>query len=320
MQRHRKRLRVLVAVALVSLSVLYIQRAISESLHQLGAYQYSLSIPDIAILLAGTLGTLVISTLYHVVAVRRVENHRARDMRVALAYALGQVMRYVPGKVFGIVFQVNYLAGQVRGTSIGMALLVQTFYDYAWTFILVACLLAAAKYSSAWPLIGIAPALALVWVVHRQGWLERTLARPALLRRFLGEQDIAGMGRPAHAMRATALVGAVWLPMLLGTGLGLSGLVGLESAVVLGALYIAAAVVSLLVFVVPSGLVVREALFVWLGAQYGLEPTTLVLVGLLLRLFLTLSEVLNLALFVVTDRYSRSKMIPPTSIGARHDP
>lgn len=317
-RRHRALLRRLASAGLIVASAAYIYRALSASLEQLGSLRPSLALPELALLAVGALGTLVLSTLYHVVAVRRIEDHGAKDTRVALAYALGQVMRYVPGKVFGIVFQINFLSGQVRGASIGMALVVQTIHDYAWTFVLVACVLASARLSSLWPLAAMLPAAYLVWQVHREGVLERLLAKPTFLHRFLGDLDASQRRRPEQALSATTLVLAVWLPFLLAIGVAFSGLLGLESALVLGVLYLAAAVISLLVVVVPSGLVIREALFVWLGAQYGVQPATLVFVGLLLRVCLTACEVLNVAVFLAASRITAARAAAANDGGTSH--
>lgn len=317
-RRHRVFLRRLASTVLVLVSTLYIYRALSGSIDQLAEFDLSLEAAELVFLLLGVLGTLILSTLYHVVAVRRVEAHAATDTRVALAYALGQVMRYVPGKVFGIVFQINFLSGQVRGASIAMALLVQMFHDYAWTFVLVASVLLSAKLSSAWPMVATVPALALVWLIHREGILERLLAQPGFLRRFLGDPGASQRRRPAKAWLATALIALVWIPMLLGVGIGFGGLFGMETALVLGVLYLAAALISLLVVVVPSGLVIREALFVWIGAQYGIQPATLVFVGLLLRICLTASEILNLAVFFVAERVAKARAATAMRNGASH--
>lgn len=319
LRRHRTAVRQLVAAILMLASAFYVYQAISDSIDQLDVSAFPLAAPGLALVVLGTLGTLVLSTLYHVVAVRRIEPHQAAGARVGLAYALGQVMRYVPGKVFGIVFQIKFLSGQVRGATIAIALLVQTFYDYAWTFALVACVLLSAHLSSGWPMALLPLVLVLVWMVHREGYLERLLSRPAFLRRFLAD-PVAGPGRrPDGALPATLLVAAVWLPMLAGIGLGLGGLFGMESAVVLGALYLAAAVLSLLLVVVPSGLVVREALFVWLGAEYGLQPAALVFVGLLLRVCLTACEVLNLLVFLGAARMAGAMTLTTTTDGASND-
>ena len=102
--------------------------------------------------------------------------------------------------------------------------------------------------------------------------------------------------------------------MLLGIGIALHGTLGLADAMLLGAVYLLAAVGSLLIIVVPSGLVVREALFVWLGSRYGFEPAMLLFLGLILRVALTFSEALTVVVFLAADalrsRFGSSRLLP----------
>ena len=290
---------------LILLSAIYIYRAISHGLADPSLLEFSLTAPELALLITGILGTLGLSAVYHVLAVRRIQDHTVPGSKVALAYALGQVMRYIPGRIFGLVFQVRYLSGDIRAASIGLALLVQTAFDYAWAaFFLGAVLLALARGTS-WPFALLLPAMGLVWLTHAHGWLERGFASPRLLHRFLGEEQMALLQRPPHALWSTVVLILVWVPMLAGIAVALADSVGYLSALVIGSLYLVSAVLSLLVFVVPSGLVVREALFAWLGARYGFPPDMIVVLGLLLRLSLTASEVLLVAVCLALE-FTRS--------------
>lgn len=285
----------LLAAALILVSAIYIFRVLSHGLADASVAAFSLTGPEWTSLVTGIVGTLALSAYYHVLAVRRIESHGLPGSKVALAYALGQVMRYIPGRVFGLVFQVRYLSGHIRAASIGLALLVQTAFDYAWAALFLGALLLAIAWETPWPLALLLPAVGLVWLMHERGWIERAFSSPRLLRRLLGEEQVAMLQRPPHALGSTIALVLVWVPMLAGIAAALAGSVGYLSAIVIGTLYLVSAVLSLLVFVVPSGLLVREALFAWLGARYGFPPDMIVVLGLVLRLSMTASEVLLVA-------------------------
>lgn len=293
--------RKIVALALIAVSAYYLFRVLADGYAGLLQANISVNAVESSWLVVGILGTLGLSAVYHVLAVRRIEAHDVPATQVALAYALGQVMRYIPGRVFGLLFQVKYLSGRIRATTIGMALLVQTAFDYVWATIFLGAILVAYRLESPWPMALLIPALFLVWVSHQRGWLEQGLASPWLLHRFLGTDQVALLRQPPHALASTLALGLVWVPMTVGIAVAFADRFGFLPALVLGSLYLASAVLSLLVFVVPSGLFVREAIFAWLGDRYGFPTSTVIVLGLLLRVAMTVSEVLLVAVCFAVD-------------------
>lgn len=309
--RLRRPLRNVLGLALIALSGVYVYGILEESVDELGRGTHALGVGEWSALLLGIVGTLVLSTLYHVLATRRIEDVDLPSTRIAVAYALGQIVRYVPGKVVGVLFQARYLSGSVRASTVGLALVVQTVYDYVWTFAFAGSILLCATFQTTWPLLALTPVGCVLWQSHVKGWCERGLLLARPLRRLFEDRQLQQLRRPAHAGVATLVLLGEWIPMLLGIGFALDATLGLGNALLLGAIYMVAAVGSLLVFVVPSGLVVREALFVWMGVRYGFEPAMLVFVGLALRAAMTVAEALNGAIFVVADVLQRKSSSSP---------
>ena len=314
--RWRAAVRTAVGLALVALSGAYVYGVLAESFDELGRSARSLRPWEWSALLAGVVGTLSLSTLYHVFATRRVEAVELPSTRIAVAYSLGQIVRYVPGKIIGVLFQTRYLAGSVRASTVALALIVQTVYDYLWTFAFAGSILLCADLGAAWPMLALLPVGCVLWQSHVHAWCERCLLFAPPARRLFRPEQFVRLRTPTHSGVATLVLLAEWIPMLLGITLALSGMVGASDALLIGAIYLVAAVASLLVFVVPSGLVVREALFVWLGVRYGFEPPLLVFVGLALRAGMTLAEALNAVIFVGLDAMQRRlRPSPSTEVG-----
>ena len=310
----RKPLRNALGLLLVVCSGFYIYRILGDSLDQVRRAHYSITIGAWIWLTLGSLGTLILSTFYHVLATRRIEPGTVPATKIGLAYALGQIVRYVPGKVIGVLFQIKFLSGKLRAATITLALIVQTIYDYLWTITFAATILLCATSASLWPLAVLLPISLGVWWAHKQGWCERALMFPGLIQRLLPQVQQAHLSKPPHAGLATLLLVGEWLPLLLGISIALNGIFGLSDALLLGAVYLLAAVGSLLVIVVPSGLVVREALFVWLGSRYGFEPAMLLFLGLILRVAMTFAEALNVVVFLAADavhgRFGSKRLLP----------
>lgn len=303
----RKPLRNALGIALVAASGIYIYRILADSIDQLRSAAYLITGSDWAWLTLGTLGTLVLSTLYHVLATRRIEPGIVPATKIGLAYALGQIVRYLPGKILGVLYQVKLLSGKLRASTITLALIVQTIYDYLWTFAFAGTILLCATSRNAWPLAVLLPVGIGIWWTHAHGWCERALLLPGPVQRLLSEVPLDHLRSPKHSVRSTLILIGEWIPMLLGIGIALHGTLGLADAMVLGAVYLLAAVSSLLIIVVPSGLVVREAVFVWLGSRYGFEPAMLLFLGLILRVALTFAEALNVVVFLAADAF-RSRL------------
>lgn len=294
-------------VALLVASAYYMFGVLRNNFDELRHGRFALTAVQWSWLTIGALGTLVCSTLYHVLATRRIQPGSKRGARIGLAYSLGQIVRYVPGKVVGVLFQTRYIADLLRASTVAMALVVQMLYDYVWSFLFAAAVLLCAWTGYAWPLLLLAPVGMAIWWSHHAGLFERALVVVGPVRRLFDPAQLSGFRRPPHAAAATTLLLMEWLPLMAGIGLALGATLGWPGAMVVGALYLLASIGSLLIFVVPSGLVVREAMFVWLGLRFGFDAPMLVLLGLALRVSLTIAEVLNVTVFFAADQFARSK-------------
>ncbi|MFL6592995.1 MAG: hypothetical protein ACJ8GK_09870 [Luteimonas sp.] len=294
-----RNLRVL-TLLLVPLALAYIVYASADHLGELRAVRVS-PIGVAGFVLLGTL-SIALSTLYHARLVAELANHRGSRQKTALAYAIGQIVRYLPGKVLGLVFQASYLRGQIPAASITLAMLAQMALAYFCAGMVAAVILGVHALGAYWPCALLAPAAALVWCANRHAWVETTLQRvPYVGRRMLGVALQPRSMRSATALTLLLLLN--WLPFLAGWAWLLRSSHSLGEALVFAAAYLAASIASTAMIVVPSGLVVREAIFIWIGAQAGLPTSELLLYSVLARLALTAADLLNAVLFWALDRY-----------------
>lgn len=281
--------RVVLAVTVMAASAVYLWRSIQSQAMPLLEMPITFGMGQWLAVLAGSVGTLLLGMGYHVLAVRRLAPSQGHARDIATAYALGQIARYIPGKAIGIWFQVNMLKGRVPAPAVLLALAVQTVYDYAWAIAFcVATLWLIAEPASLPAWIALCLALGCLWISHRVGWCERSLIWLVPRRWRPG----TGVAVPVdYSAAASTTLALVWVPLLAGIAWALSGQLDARDGLRLGVCYILAAMGSLLVFVVPSGLALREALFVWMGRQAGLDPLLLVFCGVAIRIALTLAEV-----------------------------
>ena len=303
----RRRVRQVAGLLLLVLSVFYLLRSIDDGLAGLYESARSLTFLEGSLLVLGVLGTLALSTAYHILTLLRLQRHGIPPTRVGAAYAIGQIVRYIPGKIVGVVFQISYLGGRIRATNVVLSLLVQTLYDYAWTFVFAGIVLWCWHKGSLLPALAFLPISILLLWAHSHGICERIIRALPLLNRIVPDRIDVG-GHMPLAGPITAILVTEWLPMLLGIALAFRSAHGFNDGLALAALYLLAAMLSLAVVVVPSGLGVREAIFVWLGAASGFPPALLLFVAVVIRLAMTIAEALNAACFAVADCLERRRL------------
>ena len=236
---------------------------------------------------------LVMKSAYHVLAIRRLGNeNNPSTSRIVAAYAASQVIRYLPGKVLGVVYEAARLADAVPAYRIVAANIVQGLHTMALTLgVLAAAGVWIYSDHTALALGVLAMAFAALWATHRLHFIERCVTWAA--RRIPKLRDIPPLARPAKrgALPASLILLAEWIPYYAFWCLLLpSGEASLQQAVLLGSCYAAAALFANFAVVMPSGLIVREALFLWAGTQLSLDAPSLIVFGMISRLLFTLAD------------------------------
>jgi hypothetical protein len=290
------------SILLLAAATLYVGRVLQGQSADLRAAMATLSVTRLAIGLLLATFTLACPTLYHALVVERLTQIRGARGHIAAAYALSQLVRYVPGKVFGVLFEVNYLRGLVSANVLVVANTVQMLYQNAGTA-LFAVLIGAIFFSGsswAWGLSAIA--IVVMFLAHRQGWIESILLWIAHKVPGLRGRITASVNPGHTALASTLLLALEWLffiAMWCTLDLGTSQL---TPYVLLAACYAIASVLGALTIVMPSGLVVREGLFIWMAHMFGFEPAALVAYAALIRIWLTGADILTALVFGAIDR------------------
>lgn len=296
----------LLAVLAISIAAVSIAISLDDHWDRMTLSELEMSAWGAGALLAGITGTLLLSAAYHTLLLPAFGRHRERPARVAYAYALSQLVRYIPGKVAGIIFQASMLRDNVRPASLVSALAAHMLHEYAWTFGLCGVLLWWLLSGDAWPLLGLVPMTVALHLMHTHSCIHWILAALPWIGRFAPQ--IAADKEALQPALLTATMAVVWTPMIAGLWIAFAPTFGSHDSLLAGLLYLIAAVVSLLMIVVPSGLVVREAVFLWLGSQVSLPPDKLLFMAVAVRIAMTLAEIaatLLLMLVDIKDRHDR---------------
>lgn len=306
-----QRPKALLSAALIALALGYVAYMISQHMAQMQEARQRLSIIGIAGFSILATVSISLTTAYHAIFLLRLKPTAAAFFDIGMAYAMGQIVRYLPGKVAGVVFEANYLRGQFELSTIALTTLAQTATNYLWAGLFSATILACTWLTSPLPLLALAPALALVWAIHHFAWSERIISALPWAGKYLSQQASSQWNTSA-SVRLTVLLALNWLPILLGFVVLLHDQMSAADAVAFAAAYISAAVISSAIILVPSGIIVREALFVWIGSQVSLPASELILLSGLLRVTMTFSDLLNVAVFwLASTGHDRKRRLQP---------
>lgn len=286
----------LMNLALVAVALGYVAYVVASHMSELSSADFSITASAVAGFVLFATASITLSTLYHITLVASLTPGSVDHTRLGAAYAVGQIVRYLPGKVMGLLYQASYLRGQVGAGTIALALLIQMLSAYAWASALSVAILASSWLRTLLPLVLLIPAAALLWQAQRADWAQRVLRVLPYVGRFFGEAD--HQSNRSKATLLTLLLLTNWLPFLAGWVWLLHDVQSFSGAMVFAAAYLAAAVLSTAIVFVPSGIVVREAIFLWVGSHYGMPATQLLFYGVLARLALTAADLLNAALFI----------------------
>ena len=296
-------LRPVAAMALLLGGTLFLLRALHGQMAALGAATIAIPVWNFPMFtLLATLTVLITAWLHAVIVAAFTTATPTNPIRLCYAYAVSQVARYVPGKVFGVILEAQMLSPALNLRQVIAGTLLQTFLAYAWAATVAVIVLGVLVTGSAW-LCALAPlALVMLWLGQRNRWLNR-------LRERLGAGAIptSTYTGVTHASRRSAWQSALllviqWIPFFGIWLLLVAPEHGIAAAAWLGASYLLASIGGSLFVLVPSGLVVREAAFLWLGGWYGLPAPSLMAWAVVIRFALTFADILAAPLLWIVLR------------------
>jgi glycosyltransferase 2 family protein len=227
--------------------------------------------------------------------------HVGNEQRLPLARVLqlhyaAQLLRYLPGRIWGIVFQIGAARGEIAPLRIARAnmdwMILALFGSSGVAFVLLFIFLEPHAVLLLLALLSLAFTALLLG-----GGAGRLLQLPGWLlpRRFKRALSSLATHRlaPSQILLALLILLFTWLPYL-GSWLLLVHVFPLFTAVdliVLCAWYTLASVIGILSALTPAGLGVREALFIWLATAEG-SAEAIAFIALFARIWLIVADLM----------------------------
>lgn len=277
--------------------LIFVAHALRDQMQALPPVNVTANLTEYAALVAlATLTTVITASLHTEILANDVDEFEIDRNLTRYAYAISQVARYIPGKIFGVI-----LESQILGPSAGLfrvikATLLQTVLVYGWAGFLSISILATIKLDAVWLLMLCPLAIPFLW--SRQGRrLVHYIGRRANPAGFThsAETGLHRKGRQ-HSLRCMILLALQWVPFFAMWSIIVGLDEGASETLWLGASYLLASIAGSISVFAPSGLIVREAVFIWLGGLHGAPAASLLISAITMRIALTLADVMAIPL------------------------
>lgn len=290
---------------LMGCGLVFVLNSLRGQMENLPATEIGIRPPEYAaLILLATLTTLITASLHAEILAKSSANLEIDRNFARYAYSVSQVARYIPGKVFGVILESQMLGPAIGISKIIKATLLQTLLVYAWASIASISILAAITLHSAWLLL-LAPAMIPVMLsnkgsrmlFHASNLIRTNLANQSPQMRQNGNTR-------QYSYRITLLLTFQWVPFF-AMWILITGINQVSDAFWLGASYLLASIAGSLLVFAPSGLILREAVFIWIGGFHGLPAASLLIWAIVMRLVLTLADIVAIPLLWAALRLRR---------------
>lgn len=285
----RRHVRGLLAFLLIATSLFFLVRMLLPDAALIRSSLAETHWAQIVVALLAAAAMYLIQAVYHLGVLGAFRDERMSVRSLLPVYLQAQIVRYLPGRVWGVVYQAHRMASVHRPGEVVVANVWQMVMTNLLAVGVVGSTILAFHYSHAWLLL-VLPFLLFVELLHRRpavvtrvmAWLRRWLPGSILS----GEETLRPM-----PFRGTCLLVVEWMLYLLAFAALLYGRTGLADSMLIGTWYAGATLLSLIAFVVPAGIAVREAIFVAAPTLAGADPALLAVIAALARLVFVAAEV-----------------------------
>lgn len=251
-----------------------------------GALQTFIEKTSFAFLMLATSMAIVTTYLrcFTHVAFLQPYNPKNRTKEIVFGYLMSQIGKYLPGKIFGLVSQSIHLEDKALSKSVVAATINQFFTTN---------------------LCAVIVALAIILNTKNEfRFLSTAILALGLFLYFLSFPIARKIFKllPPYGLRSQLLIGfwilLEWVFFILAIYFCLPGGHHLLDAAYLGAIYSIASIAGSLAIIVPSGLFVREAIFVLLIEGTGFTTGDLIGIAIILRVIFTVADLGAYCLYI----------------------
>jgi uncharacterized membrane protein YbhN (UPF0104 family) len=293
---------------LLLITAALISKSISDNLSELKSYVVELDFILLGISTFLFCGSLLVQGLYNLSLVSDYRINKLDNRRMFREYFISRLVRYVPGKIWGMYYHSERLSDAVPRSVIWSANLVQFSDANLFSCIVIFGFLVYVKLGTALAIFSLALFLVVFFWIQKKHIVASLLMVLVKKLKINVSELVYPTFSSKNALLRIFMLCVDWLFFILAWIVLSSGYLPLSSAVSLSILYAGASLIGLAVVIVPSGLFIREASFIALAAWFGYDETLAALLSIIARLLLTTADVLmGITFFVVSNKRNANK-------------
>lgn len=292
MHRLSKFQRFTVSVILLLSAFIWIIVSLKDEYSRISASLVSLRPSYVGISAASVMiEALIISYIYYLLLSKTVVSLPSAR-RAVMSFIASRVVNYLPGKIWGIVYQAGAMGQSIPVRHMVRANIEQYLLVNLNSIAVVAGVFTYYREGIAAALITFAAALSIIYAALKASLSQRIMSIFMGKTEFFqyenrnGENDLLILG----------LLQVDWFFYILACAMILPAYSSIEDVVMIAACYSVGWIISSLASVTPGGLIVREASFIWFAGLFGYDPVIMFTFSIVARGLFTLSDVIAAAL------------------------
>lgn len=229
---------------------------------------------------------------------------------LANIFFIGQIIRYLPGRFFGIVYQINETKENIPPLSILRSNIELTFSAFLFNVLVSVVIILFYKFSLLAVLVSFCAGVIIFFVYLRFSWIDIFLS---LVGKILPKQasPFIALQKSKQSLATSTIIYIImvflinWLFYLL-AWVCLQNILGWENLILLCATYTLAYAIGIASIIAPGGLGVREAAFIFLSSKVA-DSSGIAVVAIFIRLWLTMIDLLLGAGVFLTNMFLKNK-------------
>lgn len=293
--------RLLISIILVLSAVAWISFTLWGSIGHLKTSLQTLEIRYVALSIIPAVLMVFITAYAYFLILSSMVSLIPAARTVMTPFITSQVVRYLPGRIWGIFYQVQVRDNSVQTHSVVKANVV---HFILFTVNSVAVAVSAYVYYDNGITAGFitfATLISLVFLVLKTSLLQRIASLAARI--SIREEQPRGVD--SRDLLILGLLQLEWLLYLMACVLMLPGHVNFTDALIIASNYVVAWLFGIIATVMPSGLIVREASFLWLCSLFSFGSADMLAFTIAARILFTFADLVAAALGVALLRAGR---------------
>ena len=306
---NNKTIKNIVMVLLLVVASIFLINAGLENYSKIKNEVINLNALSIVVSLIFCVLMLVVKAMFHAFLVNDFICIRNNYKLVLSSYAQSQIIRYLPGKVLGIIFQGERLNNIISRKIVWLVniwqVLVTNFNGIGIIIFVLLYFYFDVKLIALISLITIP----VTYILFKNNCIDILIE---VFNKFkyieLSSSLAANKNANFTSLFKSILLQLDWIFYFLFWYFMLPSSTSVVDTLLLGAIYAGAALIGVMVLVVPSGWLVREASFIWIGINLGYTEESLLVLSVMARLITISADVMCAFIFSFKSKLVRSRI------------